>query len=141
MTAAPAATKTSSASSATGGKPKCDKCDGPHITDNCPHFKGKLREDHKDAWNNYGRKHPVTMGENCGNYVLRNAKVLRQPGDGSCLFHSLVFGLQGAVGNQRQQQHWQGRGGGGGSAGELRRELAGFVMENPRLEIAGDTLE
>mmetsp|Transcript_35827 Transcript_35827/g.94118 ORF Transcript_35827/g.94118 Transcript_35827/m.94118 type:complete len:251 (-) Transcript_35827:791-1543(-) len=27
----------------------CDKCDGPHATDSCPHFQGK-RDDHKDAW-------------------------------------------------------------------------------------------
>ena len=35
-------------------KPKgpCDKCDGPHATDDCPHFK-KPRDDHKDAYENY----------------------------------------------------------------------------------------
>merc|ERR1711990_672591 len=34
---------------------KCDKCDGNHATDACPHFR-KPREKHKDAWANYGAK-------------------------------------------------------------------------------------
>merc|ERR1719464_1750215 len=33
--------------------PVCDKCDGPHATDKCPHFK-KVREKHKDAWSMLG---------------------------------------------------------------------------------------
>jgi len=49
---------------------------------------------------------------------------MRQPGDGSCLFHSLNHGLCC-----------------GGSAQSLRREIAHFLQQNPSLEIAGDTLE
>lgn len=64
------------------------------------------------------------MGSSGGNYVLRYARVMRQPGDGSCLFHSLNHGLN----------H-------GGSAQVLRREIAGFLEQNPSLQIAGDTLE
>lgn len=110
------------------GKLKCDKCDGPHLTDACPHFR-KPREVHKDAWVNYGQKHPLQMGTDGGNYMLKNARMVRQPGDVSCLFHSLSFGLNGGVGNYCQ--NW---------ASSLRRELAQFIAANPQLEIAGDTL-
>jgi hypothetical protein len=104
----------------------CDKCDGRHSTDQCPHFRG-IREKHKDAWVNYGcgkKGGPHQMGGSGGDFVLRSARVIRQPGDGSCLFHSLNYGL-----------------GGGGTAGGLRREIAEFLQHNPGLQIAGDTLE
>jgi len=57
---------------------KCDKCDGPHPTDACPHLK-KAREKHKDAWVNYGTKHIKQMGSSGGNFVLRNARCVPQP--------------------------------------------------------------
>lgn len=113
---------------ALSGKPKkCDKCDGPHITENCPHFK-KTREDHKDAWQNYGKKGPVGMGKSGGKLIIRNARYIRQPGDGSCLFHSLCFGLNGG-----RSHH--------AAASQLRRDLAQFIRRNPKLEVSGDTLE
>ena len=116
-------------SAGTGGGPaKCDKCDGPHLTDACPHFK-KPKEEHRDAWGDYGTKGPLQMGSDGGNYVLRHARAVRQPGDGSCLFHSLCFGLN------------RGNNGGKFAAGALRREIANFIEQNPRLEISGDTLE
>jgi hypothetical protein len=65
------------------------------------------------------------MGGSGGNFVLKSARVVRQPGDGSCLFHSLAHGLTPAQ----------------ISASGLRREIAGFVQSNPSLQIAGDTLE
>lgn len=106
------------------GNATCDKCDGKHPADRCPFFP-KEREQHKDAWVNYGRKgNPHQMGGSGGNYVLRSARVVKQPGDGSCLFHSLLQGLP----------H-------GGSASTLRREIATFLQQNPTLQIAGDTLE
>merc|ERR1712241_916075 len=70
----------------------CDKCDGPHAAERCPFFTSG-REDHKDAWANYGHQNPLKMGCDCGAFVLRKARVVRQPGDGSCLFHSMAFGL------------------------------------------------
>jgi len=106
---------------------KCDKCDGSHPTDRCPHFKGG-RENHKDAWANYGKEHPARLGSSGGNFVLRGAQVVRQPGDGSCLFHSLAFGLQKY--GDRYVSAWS-----------LRKELASFIQRNPKLEIAGDTLQ
>eukprot|EP00440_Ansanella_granifera_P052252 gb/GFBE01056657.1/.p1 GENE.gb/GFBE01056657.1/~~gb/GFBE01056657.1/.p1 ORF type:complete len:408 (+),score=57.63 gb/GFBE01056657.1/:1-1224(+) len=111
-------------SGGSSGSTTCDKCDGKHTTDRCPHYH-KDREKHKDAWVNYGRKgDPHQMGANGGNFILRSARVMRQPGDGSCLFHSLLHGLQS-----------------GGSASSLRREIAAFLQQNPSMQIAGDTLE
>lgn len=122
-----AATPSSSSTGSSGkGLVKCDKCDGPHITDACPHFR-KSREDHKDAWCNYGKKHPLSMGRSGGRLLIRNGQPVRQPGDGSCLFHSLCYGLKGL------QM--------GGSAQSLRQEIATFIGRNPQLEISGDTLE
>ena len=34
-----------------------------------------------------------------GDIVGRNARVVRQPGDGSCLYHSLSYGLPGMFGD------------------------------------------
>lgn len=113
-----------SSCSSNGSGVICDKCDGKHPSDKCPHFQ-KSREKHKDAWVNYGRKGgPHHMGNSGGNFVLKSARVIRQPGDGSCLFHSLNHGL-----------------GQGGTAQSLRREIASFLQANPSLEISGDTLE
>uniref|UniRef100_A0A7S0QWX0 Ubiquitin thioesterase OTU n=1 Tax=Cryptomonas curvata TaxID=233186 RepID=A0A7S0QWX0_9CRYP len=98
-------------------KGTCDKCDGPHLTDDCPIYK-KKRDDHPDAWRNSGKKSPLEMGKGGGNFRLRSARVVRQPGDGSCLFHSLAHGL------------------GGTSASVLRRDIAGFIQRHPDLEIA-----
>lgn len=118
----------SSAAAAASKSAKCDKCDGPHATDNCPHFR-KVREKHKDAWANYGKKHPSNMGGSGGKLTLKGGRTVPQPGDGSCLFHSLCFGLNG------------GQRGGRDNASKLRREIAQFVQQNPRLKISGDTLE
>mmetsp|Transcript_36914 Transcript_36914/g.113749 ORF Transcript_36914/g.113749 Transcript_36914/m.113749 type:complete len:284 (-) Transcript_36914:204-1055(-) len=106
---------------------RCDKCDGPHATAACPFFK-KSREDHKDAWANYGQKNKAKIGGDGGDFTLRGARVVRQPGDGSCLFHSLSFGLSSGRAAP-------------GAAEALRRELAGFMERNPQLEISGDTIE
>ena len=43
-------------------KGTCDKCDGAHLTDSCPIYK-KKRDDHPDAWRNFGRKNPLEMGK------------------------------------------------------------------------------
>lgn len=107
---------------------KCDKCDGPHATEACPHFK-KARESHKDAWANYGSRRPLPGSEGGAKFILRRGREVRQPGDGSCLFHSLCFGLNG------------GRQGGRFRANQLRKELASFIQRNPQKEISGDTLE
>lgn len=48
-------------------------------------------------------------------------RVVPQPGDGSCLFHSLSYGLPDRS-----------------SASTLRKEICAFIAKNPELEI-GDT--
>lgn len=97
----------------------CDKCDGPHATDDCPHFRG-AREKHADAWTSYGSKKGASANEVV--HVVTNARVVPQPGDGSCLFHSLSYGLADRS-----------------SASSLRREICRYVENNPDTIIA-DTL-
>eukprot|EP00435_Cladocopium_sp_Y103_P061652 s470_g23.t1 len=100
-----------------GSSGSCDKCDGKHLT------KKKDRKKNKDAWVNYGCKNnPHQMGGDGGGRVLENATVIPQPRDGSGLYHALSYGL------------WT-------DASTLRRDLARFRKENPKLKIAGDTLE
>lgn len=124
----PAAGSTAGEGNTPSASVKCDKCDGPHRTEACPHFR-KPREGHRDAWVNYGRKHPLQMGKSGGKYIMTGGKAVPQPGDGSCLFHSLCFGLNGGARSGRF------------IAGRLRKELAQFVQQNPRVKISGDTLE
>ena len=108
----------SGASAGKGGggthpKGTCDRCDGTHLTDDCHIFK-KPRDNHIDAT----RRKPPEMGKPGGNFVLRNARVVRQPGDGSCLFHSMSYGM------------------GTGDARSLRRDLAKWIDANPNYKIA-----
>jgi hypothetical protein len=96
----------------------CDACDGKHETENCPYFK-KKREKHRDAQKGKG----PSIGGSGGNFVLKRARVVNQPGDGSCLFHSLAYGM------------------GSGSARSLRRNICSFIASNPNLEIAETPLK
>jgi hypothetical protein len=93
----------------------CDKCDGKHLTEQCPHFR-KGRDKHPDALP--AAKKPQ-LGRNAQREILRGARVVRQPPDGSCLYHSLSFGLQD-----------------GSHASTLRRQIASFIRENPNLNIS-----
>eukprot|EP01038_Epipyxis_sp_PR26KG_P008191 gene8191-11081_t len=99
----------------------CDKCDGKHETDNCPYFK-KKREDHPDAQ----KKSANQIGGTSllpGSY-LNNARVVRQPGDGSCLFHSMTYGLKN-----------------NSTASRLRSEICSFIQNNPTLKISDTPLK
>ena len=51
-------------------------------------------------------------------------KVMRQPGDGSCLFHSMSYGL-----------------GSGINASRLRSEICTFIQNNPELKISDTPLK
>lgn len=95
----------------------CDRCDGKHETLKCPHYK-KKRGSHRDEQKGKGR----SIGGNAGNFTLKSARVVRQPGDGSCLFHSLAYGY------------------GRGTARSVRKEIAAFIAKNPSLEIADSPL-
>eukprot|EP00403_Amphidinium_massartii_P041842 CAMPEP_0178445260 /NCGR_PEP_ID=MMETSP0689_2-20121128/40045_1 /TAXON_ID=160604 /ORGANISM="Amphidinium massartii, Strain CS-259" /LENGTH=387 /DNA_ID=CAMNT_0020069745 /DNA_START=13 /DNA_END=1176 /DNA_ORIENTATION=+ len=101
-------------------RPVCSKCDGPHESDACPHFK-KPREQHRDAWAMVNRKDCASECEAVP--IVRNADVIRQPGDGSCLFHSLSYGLAD-----------------GTSASTLREEICSFMAKNAGREISGTPL-
>jgi hypothetical protein len=85
---------------------KCDKCDEPHASAECPYFRAE-RLDHPDASAPAGGLFAALSGPPC--YLL-GANVLAQPGDGSCLFHSLAAGLDD-----------------GSSGASLRTDAAKFV--------------
>mgnify|MGYP003386577990 CR=1 FL=1 len=104
-----------STTTTTVGKIICDKCDGKHKTDDCPHFK-KPRESHPDATSRsagLGAAVSTLPGAS-----IRSGKVMRQPGDGSCLYHSLSYGLRNT------------------NASALRAEICSFMMKNPTMKIS-----
>lgn len=106
-------------------KGTCDRCDGPHLTEVCPIFTkprgAGFAENHRDSV----RGKPPSIGDVGGdNFILRSARVIPQPGDGSCLFHSLGYGM-----------------GGRASAREIRRDICNFVERNGDLVIADSPLQ
>eukprot|EP00927_Polykrikos_kofoidii_P017970 TRINITY_DN18252_c0_g1_i2.p1 TRINITY_DN18252_c0_g1~~TRINITY_DN18252_c0_g1_i2.p1 ORF type:complete len:432 (+),score=86.21 TRINITY_DN18252_c0_g1_i2:73-1368(+) len=101
----------------------CGKCDGSHETEDCPHFK-QPREKHKDAWSMLGKASSEGGNGMDATPVVRNARVVQQPGDGSCLFHSLSYGLDD------------------GSGGfNLRHEICEYIRSNPDIEIGDNALQ
>ena len=100
----------------------CDACDGEHRTHSCPHYK-KKRPKHPDA----RRRKKGLFGEMAGgearSYIVRSASVRRQPGDNSCLFHSIAAQLPSPS-----------------SARALRRELVSWIRTNSTFEIADSPL-
>jgi len=103
----------------------CDKCDGKHLTDDCPYYK-KGRDAHPDAQKNFYKKLGGTS--TLPGQTLRIAKVVRQPGDGSCLFHSMSYGLSNG-------------GSSGINASRLRAEICEFIRNNPHHKICETPLE
>lgn len=102
----------------------CDKCDGAHETDDCPHFK-KPREKHKDAWSMLGKKIMRSAKDDEAVPIVKSARVIRQPGDGSCLFHSLNYGLNGDSSGGRQ----------------VRSDICQFLADNPDMEFGDNTFQ
>jgi len=102
-----------------GGMPSCDKCDGPHVTDQCPWFK-KDREAHPDA----SKPKQLLNQPNGPVEILKDARVVRQPADGSCLFHSLAYGLKD-----------------GSTAFSLRNKISSFIRDNPKQSFCDSPLE
>ncbi len=100
----------------------CDKCDGKHETSACPHFK-KDRENHPDAKKNFYKKFGGSS-KLPGQTIRSGYSIQRQPGDGSCLFHSMSYGL-----------------GDGSNASSLRREICRYIVDNPDAELAGNPLK
>jgi hypothetical protein len=104
--------------------PVCDKCDGAHASDACPHFR-KAREAHRDAHVPTKAAPAQTSSSEGEREVLRDAILRRQPSDGNCLFHSLAHGLC--------------EGGNSVTAAALRAQLITFIAGNPELEVRDST--
>ena len=99
--------------------PPCDRCDGKHKTADCPYFKGD-RDDHEDA-----REHLDKGGgpeDPDAPPVIVRGRIVPQPGDGSCLFHSLGHALDT-------------------SHSQLRELVMRWVEANPDATIAGAPLK
>jgi len=136
-----------SSSSGSGGKPLCcDACDGKHETAACPYFK-KKRDPHRDAQKGKG----PSMGGSGGNFTLKTAREVRQPGDGEAVISSTHFRITAnceysavsvlsklfsfALGNCLFHSLAYGLGS-SHSASSLRRSIAAYIGKNPQLEIA-----
>jgi len=103
---------------------KCDKCDGKHPTDRCPFFK-KDRDKHPDARRASEKKGQLGLASGPPEILKQgSARVVRQPGDGSCLFHSMSHGLRD-----------------GTTANSLRRQVVEFIAGHPELEISDSPLK
>lgn len=68
-----------------------------------------------------GNKSSTSAGE--VKVMLHNATVVTQPGDGSCMFHSLAHGM------------------GSTTAGALRKDIAEYVAANPEVAIGGTPIK
>ena len=106
----------------TGVDVKCDKCDGSHSSRVCPHYKqssagGGVKCDKCDkcdgshpTWNCPYYRHTKNLSSNVHSAQNRagevQGRVIRQPGDGSCLFHSLAFGLGHTFEQATSSQPW-----------------------------------
>merc|ERR1712050_623891 len=115
----------------------CDKCDGPHQTDKCPHFK-KARTKHADGWVFFKSKsnrsgdsadsdlmiRHYRTGDSAPRMKRDSVQVVPQPGDGSCLFHSLSYGLADRS-----------------NAYSLRAEICDYIKKNPGLSIADTSIK
>jgi len=143
-TALMAASPTSAASSERGGRGvggggdvTCDKCDGAHETERCPHFK-QSREQHADSLAHFSGGSAARGSGGAAAAAARQCEApktlpqqgyrrFRMPGDGSCLFHSIAFGLK-AIGYHSEDGH------------SVRQRVAKFIAENPEFEITGTPL-
>lgn len=110
---------------------RCEKCDGDHATEDCPFFK-QPREKHEDAWQNYSGATKAQLAKPLRECIApkslthHQVRSVRMPGDGSCLFHSIAFGLNNL---------------GYSEAGtSVRKRVANFIADRPDFEITGTPL-
>lgn len=113
------------------GAPRCDRCDEAHPTEACPHFRGK-RDDHADAWTHYSAagalpSKPVRECVAPRSLSFDDVRSVRMPGDGSCLFHSLAYGL--AQFGCRED------------GPRIRQRIAAFIEQRPDFEISSSPLK
>ena len=113
---------TSSVNSDSKSKLCCDRCDGKHETKDCPYYR-KARDKHPDAQRRTKiNGHISTLP---GTWLKSmNIKIYRQPGDGSCLFHSMSHGLND-----------------GSTASSLRKEICKYIISNPNIKICDTPLK
>ena len=104
--------------------PKCDRCDAAHLSTECPHYRW-ARGKHADARCMPVEERPELVPDVPP--VEATGKLEKQPGDGSCMYHSLACGLT-ALG-------WEGT-----PHTELRRELAMWIKANGTLQFNGKTV-
>ncbi len=101
------------------------KCAQAHATASCPFFNCIDRSTHHDA--QYDDRYWKENRAKQGNAVLQDGDVVKQPGDGSCVFHSLASGLSrlGIVLTGKQ----------------LRNEVAVWMPAHVTTVLVGSTLE
>lgn len=130
-------------------KGTCSKCDGCHKAVDCPiYLKG--REKHKDSWRYYygENNEKKQMGEDGGDKRVK-ANRIKQPADGSCLFHSLVY----CFNSMRDRRMSSSTSISSSSSTvtscvppplthkHLRKKIANYISANPNLLIADDPLK
>ena len=97
----------------------CENSDKNHEIDDSRHLK-KMRGDHPDTQ----RRPRATVSSLPGAFFASNqVRVIKQPGDGNCLFHSIAYGL------------------GNGDATRLRRDVCNYISNNPSLLISETALK
>eukprot|EP00440_Ansanella_granifera_P063648 gb/GFBE01069009.1/.p1 GENE.gb/GFBE01069009.1/~~gb/GFBE01069009.1/.p1 ORF type:complete len:518 (+),score=75.72 gb/GFBE01069009.1/:1-1554(+) len=72
----------------------CAKCDGAHHEDECPYFEGSREE-----WEDWAKERgalDASSGKESSTRSTEDIKgtKVQQPGDGSCLFHSLAWNMR-----------------------------------------------
>ena len=99
----------------------CDRCGGAHHTSACPNY-SQPRYTHKDAQRPTPTERRALSHSTTYRLRLINARIIRQPGDGTCLYYTLRHGA-----GLRITSH------------QLRQQLADFVSTNLDLHIHGST--
>ena len=103
----------------------CDRCGGNHPTDGCEIYLD-ARIDHKDAQILPTDQRPAPRA-NAERRVARG-KLVPQPNDGNCMYHSLQHGLVALGLGERGGQR------------ALRRQLAHWALEHGETEVGGNTV-
>jgi len=97
---------------------ECEKCAEAHRTEECPYY-SKPRDTHTADASPRSQAQDMSVSN-----VIVKGRLVRQPGDGSCLFHALAYGASD-----------------GSDAWSLRQSIASFLVQNPSLKICDTALE
>jgi len=103
---------------------KCDRCDGAHPTAECPHFR-RQRGEHQDAQRMPLAEQPPPTTSAAA--ITSRGSLEPQPPDGSCLYHSIGFGLR----HLRLAAP---------AARTMRVTLAAWARNHPRTRVAGQSI-